>query len=166
MYIIYRDGKFAGFTEDKKMFNEFMSVRKDGKYTFKKMKKSKLPKRIRESDKLENYSMEYYIGYRIVTGLPLFLYEFEELDSDLGNDMLTLSESVYFILSSLKYLKLSKEEKMIITESMNHIDYLISGVITHEPVFDEIIDIEKYINHNKKNKNKGFAKLEHRCCLF
>ena len=167
MYIIYRDNKFVGYTDDKMMMKVFMNNRRDGTYKFKKIKKSKIPKKIRESRRFEDYSMEYYNGYRISTELPLFLYEFEDLNSDLSNDLLALTESLHSISEAVKYLKLSKNEKEIIKKSMNYINELIDCcTFTHEPVFDEVIDVIKYVNKPVKDTDGYFAKLKHQSSIY
>ena len=149
VYIIYNKNRFVGYTEDKLMLENFMKNRK-GKYSYKKVKKSKIPKRILDSKDFEIYSLEYYVGYRLTTELPLFLYEFEPLEDSLYRDIFTLSESLYSFLIIMEYLKFSKEEKRIIKMSLEYIIQMIENVsIGHEPIFDEVIDLVQYFNTKK-----------------
>lgn len=167
MYLIYRNNKFIGHTDDKLMLQRFMNNRKDGTYKYRKIKKSKIPKKVRESIGFDNYSMAYYTGYRISTELPLFLYEFEELDSDLGNDLLALTESLHSISEAVKYLKFTEDEREIIRISIKYITELIDGcTFTHEPVFDEVVDLIKYVNRPVKGTDGYFAKLKHQSCIY
>ena len=149
VYIIYNKNRFVGYTEDKLMLENFMKYRK-GKYSYKKVKKTKIPKRILNSKDFEIYSLDYYVGYRITTELPLFLYEFEPLEDSLHRDIFTLSESLYSFLLIMKYLRFTKEEERIIKISLEYLIQVIENVsLGHEPIFDEVIDLVQYFNTKK-----------------
>lgn len=149
IYIIYNKKRFVGYTEDRLMLENFMKYRK-GKYSYKKIKKSKIPKRILNSKDFEIYSLDYYVGYRLTTELPLFLYEFEPLEDSLHSDIFTLSESLYSFLIIMENLKFSKEEERIIKMSLEYLIQVIENVtLGFEPIFDEVIDIVQYFNTKK-----------------
>lgn len=147
IYIIYKNDKFVGYTYDKDMLKQFKRTRK-GKYKYIKFKTSKIPKNVLDNIDFDNYSLQYYVGYRLSTELPLFLYEFEKLEEKIKADLWDMMGSIELILDKLQYLKLDNFERKLIKAVFSELLKYIENIVTdHEIVFDEYIDIINYFNN-------------------
>ena len=151
-FIIYRSGKFIGYTDNKKILKRFLQIR-DSKYTIVKMHADDISERIKISDVFESYSLAYYEGYKLTTELPLFIYEFSKFESLIREELITTTAIINSVLRDINYIKYDKLDEF--KNALSEINNLYTELITysyHEPIYDENFDVFKFFKYLYERK--------------
>lgn len=141
-YCIYKDDKFIGYSEEKTVIKQFLSIRNKDKYVIKKIKSDEIPDDIISSASFESYALAYYQGYKLTYELPIFIYEITKFDSLIREHLITIVAITNSIQHNLEYIKTDKCDtfKDVLQNISDVVGEFISG-IDHEPVYDEIFDV-------------------------
>ena len=144
-YIIYKDDHFIGYTTDKKLLDNFLTNRK-GKYTIKKFKENEIPDELRKSFEFTNYELVEYTNYYTNNDAVIFNYEYIDMEEYMSRDCLVLQQLLEFVLYNIKFIELTDEERKMIQYSFcKLIDDLNAITDSNEVIYDEIININKYL---------------------
>lgn len=140
-FIIYKDNKFIGYTDNKKMLRQFLKIRND-KYKIIKMYDDEIASKIKTSDTFESYALSYYQGYELTTELPIFIYEFPKFEALIREHLITTVALIDAIRKQLEYFKSDDLEKFDSSlKSVYDMCYEFITYSCHEPVYDELLDV-------------------------
>lgn len=143
-FIIYKDDKFIGYTDNKVVLKRFLEVR-SSKYKVVKMHKDEIPLRIINNDSFESYALAYYNGYKLIDELPLFIYEFSKFESLIREELLTSSIVIKNLIRDIDYIK--TDDLYAFKKALEKISDIYHDLITysyHEPIYDEVFDVFKF----------------------
>ena len=143
-YIVYKNNHLQGYTNDKLLLDNFIKNRK-GNYKIYKLKESNIPKELLDSFNFNNYQLSEYINYSTDNDVILFNYEASDMEDLLLKDLLSLESLLKDLLKHIKYFKFDENEVNLIRYALKYLLENISSITeTDEPIFDEIVDINKY----------------------
>lgn len=146
-YAIYNKERFIGYTDNKKFLKLFLKNRK-GKYNVKIFEEDEIPESILNSFTFHSYLLTFFQGYHLTYELPVFEYEYIELENHIRDDLAILYNALENLLKLIDFIKVDNKQNM--REKINHIIVQIAEVISsdHEVVYDELVDVVKYFNKN------------------
>lgn len=145
-YLIYRKGKFVGFTTSFDMLRKFLDSRQHRKYMVRIIPEEEIDEEILNSTKLSEYDLSYYNGYSITYELPVFEYEREMLEDELYNYLCDSFATIEYFTRKLKYIKFDSED------DENEVRLFLKSILQEifsvfeqaEPVYDEVIDVVRF----------------------
>ena len=119
-------------------------------------KEKDLDQSILDDNKLSNYELSYYQGYRVTYELPIFEYERDVLDELLYSNITDIYATIEMFSTSLDYIKFDNEyDKLEITKLLDEITRDMFDAFEYsEPLYDEVIDVVKYFKKFVLDKAK------------
>jgi hypothetical protein len=151
-YLIFDiNGKYKGYTKDKKILKLLLKQRKKDKYTFKRIKIDK--KDIEEFESVANNKHE--LSYELTTydtekgKLILFGFEDAIVTTKILEMLSGFDECINDLYKAIKYVKFSKEEKTTIEHAISILSQMSYDLMTNEGLLD---DLDCYINLQKAIK--------------
>jgi len=137
MYLIFRRDKFVGYTEEKKILKRFLKERPN-KYSVQEVDPRILSEQFKTSNDFHIMELSVYDHYGKV------LCEQDLMDlSIIGRDRLrNIMESTKELLNELEFVKLSIEEKIIVSKLFSLFNRMEEDLTTPE----SCVFVEDYFN--------------------
>jgi len=148
IYLIFKEGKFKGFAEDKKEIKKFLETR-GKKYSIEKIEENQFAELYKRNKQLDLYRLSFYPEYQSW----LFGYEANRLWDVLSQRFMEIHRLYLDINRCLIYIKLDDEEKEAIEKFFHIIEMMSDDLMGHDlyAPFNEYFNIDsivKILTHN------------------